>query len=185
MQAIGIYSRVGGHIQELPFPFRARPHAVLDGTRRSGAHMEVQRMKRWKRGAVCGAVSVLALALAGCEMTWVNVMIPDFQSKQVQGVWIWLSPGATGAFAHDMQVPVSPQIVSPPTSGTRTGEWQTVSDSSGQQQVTFLMAQPDPANPDGITVMIGLGVGTISGYVRVSTYNVVGESPLSQAATAL
>jgi|GEM_PF-1837716 len=142
-------------------------------------------MKRWRRGAVCCAVSGLALALAGCDVTWVNVMIPDFQSKQVQGVWIWLSSGATGTFAHDLQVPVSAQVVAPPTTGSRTGEWQTLSDSSGQQQVTMLMAQPDPANPDGITVKIGLVGPVPSGYVKVSTYNAAGESPLSTAEASL
>ena len=131
-------------------------------------------MKRLKRGAVCCAVSILGLALAGCNIGWVNVSIPDFQSKEVQGVWIWLSSG-TGTFTHDLQVPVQPM-----SSGV-----QTVPDPSGNQQSLIVMAQPDPANPDGITVKIGVVAPTVSGYVKVSTYNVAGESPLSDAETSL
>ncbi|HME72518.1 MAG TPA: hypothetical protein VKM54_22035 [Myxococcota bacterium] len=140
-------------------------------------------MKRLKRRAVCCAVSILALALAGCDVTWVNVMVPDFQSKEVQGVWIWLASGTTGTFAHDMQVPVSAQVVSSTTSGT--GEFKNILDSSGKQQLMILMAQPDPANPDGIIVKIGLVAPIASGYVKVSTYNAAGESPLSNAETTL
>jgi hypothetical protein len=142
-------------------------------------------MKRLKRGAVCCAVSILALALAGCDVTWVNVMIPDFQSKEVQGVWIWLALGATGTFAHDMQVPV--QTVSPPaTNGKETpGVLWTLPDSSGNQQLVIVAAQPDPANPDGISVKIGVVAPILSGSVKVSTYNAAGESPLSAAETSL
>ena len=140
---------------------------------------------RLKRGAVCCAMSIFALTLVGCDFVrWVNVMIPDFQSKEVQGVWIWRSSGATGTFAHDLQVPV--QVVFSPTSGTPTpAVFQTVPDSSGHQQVVIIMAQPDPANPDGITVKMGVGVGIVPCYIKVSTYNTAGESPLSAAETTL
>jgi hypothetical protein len=142
-------------------------------------------MKRLQRGAVYCAVSILALALSGCEFVrWVHVMIPDFQSKQVQGVWIWRSSGATATFAHDLQVPV--QVVSSPTSGSpNPAVFQTVPDSSGHPQLVVIMAQPDPANPDGITVKMGVGVGKVPSYVRVSTYNAAGESLLSDAEATL
>ena len=142
-------------------------------------------MTRWRRGAVCGVVSILALAITSCNVQWVNVMIPDFQSKQVQGVWIWRSSGATGAFSHDLQVAVPLQIVSPRVSGVQPGQWQIVPDSTGQGQLLFVMAQPDAANPDGITVKIGLVAPFTPGYVKVSTYNAAGESPVSDGETSL
>jgi hypothetical protein len=144
---------------------------------------EVQMMRRWKHGVLRCAVSVLVLALAGCDVSWVNVMIPDFQSKQVQGVWIWVSSNAAGTFAHSMQVPVPAQIVSP----NGSAQWQTTLDASGQQQGVFLLAQPDPANPDGVTVKIGIlsPYVSVSGYVKVSSYNVNGESPVSSAETSI
>jgi len=137
-------------------------------------------MNRWKRAAICCTVSALAFALVGCDIQWVNVMIPDFQSKQVQGVWIWYASGATGTFAHQLQVPVQTvfaQIGPNPTPGVL----ETASDPAGNQQMLVVNAQPDPANPDGITVKIGVVAPTVSGYVKVSTYNVAGESPISSA----
>jgi hypothetical protein len=83
---------------------------------------------------------------------------------------------------HYLQVPV--QVVLSPGTGTPlSGAVQTVSDSSGTKQVVIVEARADSANPDGIIVKIG--VGTIPDYVRVSTYNAAGESPLSEAETTL
>jgi hypothetical protein len=132
-------------------------------------------MKGLKRGAVCCAVSVLGLALAGCDIRWLNVSIADFQSKEVQGVWISRSSTTTGTFTHDMQVPV--QAANP--------MFQNILDSSGQQQSLVVTVQPDPANPDHVTVKIGVFAPSVSAYVKVSTYNAVGESPLSAAETTL
>ena len=140
-------------------------------------------MKHLRWGALFCAAPILALALTGCDFVgWVNVLIPDFHSKEVQGVWISCSPQAIGPFMHYLQVPV--QVVLSPGTGTPlSGAVQTVSDSSGTKQVVIVEARADSANPDGIIVKIG--VGTIPDYVRVSTYNAAGESPLSEAETTL
>ena len=140
-------------------------------------------MKRLRWGALSCVGSILALALTGCDFVgWVNVIIPDFYSKQVQGVWVWRSPQATGPFAHYLQVPV-PNVLSPTSDTPISGVFQNVTDSGGNQQVVIVRAQADSANPDGI--MLKIGVGTIPDYVKVSTYNADGESALSEAEATL
>ena len=111
----------------------------------------------------------------GLRFSWLTVSIADFQSKEVQGVWISRSSTTTGTFTHDMQVPVQ----------AGSGMFQNVLDSSGQPQSLVVTAQPDPANPDHVIVKIGVFAPSVSGYVKVSTYNAVGESPLSAADTTL
>jgi hypothetical protein len=57
-----------------------------------------------KASIVFEPASVLALAISGCDISRVNVGISDFRSKEVQGVWIWLSSPATGTSLHELQV---------------------------------------------------------------------------------
>jgi hypothetical protein len=139
--------------------------------------MEVQMRKRLKRGVLCCALSILALALAGCDVEWLTVLVPDFQTKQVQGVWISRSTSISGTYTHAMQVPVQA-----PGSGPL---FQDVPDSGGVQQSVVVLSQPDSTNPSAATVKIGVFAPRIPGYVRVSTYNTDGESPMSSADAAL
>jgi len=134
-------------------------------------------MKRLKRGVLCCALSILALALAGCDVEWLTVIVPDFQTKDVQGVWVSRSTSTSGTFTHAMQVPVQAPGTGP--------LFQNVPDSGGMQQSIVVVTQPDATNPAGATVKIGVFAPRIPGYVRVSTYNLAGESPLSAADVAL
>jgi hypothetical protein len=60
-----------------------------------------------------------------------------------------------------------------------------MTDSSGHQHLVVVVAQPGPATSNGISGKIGVVAPILSGYVRVAAYNAVGESPMSDAETAL
>ena len=134
-------------------------------------------MARAKRGALLLAAALLALGIQGCKWFEITVKIPDFDSRQVQGVWMWRKDPATGRFERAGQILFQP----PAASGT-----------VGAEELQYLVVQPDGAvfplrapvgrdrtTPDRVTVRLWYARYLDPGEYRVSTYNDSGESPLS------
>ncbi|HBZ68791.1 MAG TPA: hypothetical protein DEP35_03190 [Deltaproteobacteria bacterium] len=121
----------------------------------------------------------LVLPLLGCDLSWLQVEIPDFNSKQIEGVWIWRLSPQTNQYQRDTLVWF--QGVTTQTSG----EVLTYTSYAAQANVSLTAAiGPDPASSDGVTVTLGFERG-LPGVFKVSTFNAAGESPLSAQSEAL
>ena len=121
----------------------------------------------------------LVLLVLGCNPSWLTVGIPDFGSKQVEGVWIWRLSPETNRYERDTLVAF--QGVTTFTKGQILG-YATYA-IQGDASLTAAIAH-DPANPDGVTLTLGFQRG-LPGVFKVSTFNAAGESPLSGQSKSL
>ncbi len=134
-------------------------------------------MARAKRGALLFAAALLLLCVEGCKWFEVTVRIPDFDSRRVQGVWMWRKDPATGQFVRAGQIVFQPQAASA---------------AAGAEDLQYAVVQPDgtafplrapierdTTTPDRVTVRLWYARYLDPGEYRVSTYNESGESPLS------
>ncbi len=132
------------------------------------------------------AVSTLALAflvlpLVACESKDVVVRIPDFDSAQVDGVWVWRLDDATGQWVKDGQIDFGQLLLA---GGREQLEYENLGVAGGSaetQEGVALRADVlrDPLNPDQVTVELIYFRMSDPGEFRVTTYNDAGESPLS------
>lgn len=131
-------------------------------------------MSRGKRAFTLLAVALLLFAVQGCKWFEVTIRIPDYDSRKVQGVWMWRKDGATGQWQRAGQI-----IFQTPA-------------SPGSTELSYLVVQPDgtplplkapierdPKAPDQATVRLWYASQLDSGEYRVSSYDQSGESPLS------
>ena len=117
------------------------------------------------------------LPLGGCELgTQFRIVIPDFESAEVEGIWIWRED-AGGDFARDVEIKLGEPFVE---DGVELVEYTFV-DPDTEFELQF--AAPvvrDAVNPDqaelDLFALLWAGVGTF----KASTYNEFGESPLSE-----
>lgn len=136
-------------------------------------------MHRSLRHALRLALLPLALPLLGCDLSWLTVEIPDFHSKQIEGVWIWRLSPQTNQYRRDS--PVVFRNVTTLTSGPILS--YSVYSIQGNTTLTAGIT-PNPANPDIVTVTLGFQRG-LPGVFKVSTYNAAGESMLSSKSESL
>jgi hypothetical protein len=132
-------------------------------------------MARARRRLTLLGVSVLLLAVTGCKWFEVTVKVPDFDSRKVQGVWVWRKDSATGQWQRAGQIVFQPQ-----TAGTAPDELAYVvlqPDGSGLPLRTPITR--DSASPDQVTLRLWYARFLDAGEYRVSTYNQAGESALS------
>jgi hypothetical protein len=115
------------------------------------------------------AFAMVGLCATGCDVRPFRVQIPRFDTAQVQGLWVWRA-AASGEFERFQQIEFRD------LSQDEGGEYLRYSlDGSG---VSF--ASPvvrDPASPEDVTLT--LSFRRALGSFKLSSYNTVGESPLS------
>ncbi|HVP28122.1 MAG TPA: hypothetical protein VMW35_03050 [Myxococcota bacterium] len=118
----------------------------------------------------------------GCDLQWVNVVIPDFGSKQVKGVWIWRLSEQTGQYVRDTEIVFE---TTANAGGHDILSYETTSGPLGERGTLPTELVHDAQNPDQVTLQMGFMRLSAPGSFRVSTYNVAGDSPLSAASVQL
>jgi hypothetical protein len=134
-------------------------------------------MQRSLRHALRLALLALAVPLLGCDLSWLNVEIPDFNSKQIEGVWVWRLSPQTNQYQRDTQIQFGG--VTTLTSGDILSYTTNVNGATLTTGITR-----NSANPDVITVTLGFQRG-LPGVFKVSTFNAAGESVLSSKSESL
>jgi len=122
----------------------------------------------------CARVALVALAItaAGCDLVGFRIQIPDFTSRQVEGVWIWRQ-GAGGVFQRFAQLQFGD-----PATGPDGKQYLTYSVRGGELSVTLQSPlQGVPGQPSAVE--LELGFLHAKGSFKVSSYNAAGESALS------
>lgn len=136
-------------------------------------------MHRFLRHALLLALAALALPVLGCNPSWLTVEIPDFASKQIKGVWIWRLDPETHQYERDTLVRfegVTWVSTRPILSYFTYAQQGGISLTAGVER--------DHANPDHVTLTLGFERGA-PGVFKVSTWNAVGDSPLSSESRSL
>jgi hypothetical protein len=122
----------------------------------------------------------LMLGSTGCSFRWLHLVIPDYLASQVEGIEVWRLDEVTG----------SPQAVG----GIELVGISSVDLGGGPMDLMeYRLVLPDgslaetiyaepiwsAANPDDLELRVMFHSLSASGYIKVSTYNAVGSSPLS------
>lgn len=135
-------------------------------------------MPRALRGLVALSSLILLLPLLGCQFAeFVTIEIPDYDSSEVEGIWMWRDLG--GDFERAAEIRILDHHEE------EDGEFvvYSVRDADGDE----LLALPaaivrDEVNPDAVQISFFIHFSTGGGTFRASTYNAVGESTLSSQA---
>lgn len=142
--------------------------------------MDRPRSRWWLAVALLAG---LAIPITACDVSQVTVEIPDFQSSQVEGLWLWHLSDQTGQYERLSQVTFDSNPQSAVDSGTIT---YTIVAPDGQHEATILSAiTPSTTNPDSVTLTLYVERANQHGSFRVSTFNAAGESPLSSASITM
>ena len=124
------------------------------------------------------ALVVLVLPLLACNPSWLTVEIPDFNSKRVEGVWIWRL-SQSNQYMRDTLIVF--QGVTTLTSGQVLN--YAIYSNAGNMALTTAIDH-NATNSDVVTLKLGFLAGP-PGVFKVSTYNGAGESPLSSQSESL
>lgn len=139
--------------------------------------------RRFRRlPALLGLVACVAGGV-GCDLQWVNVTIPDYDSKQVKGVWVWRLSEQSGQFVRDTEIEFIEPIEG--TGGFELLRVETTTGPLGERASMPTGIERDVSNPDRVTLKLGFTRLSAPGEFKVSTYNTVGDSPLSAASAQL
>lgn len=155
---------------------------VIRVTGLCGAHV---RLRAPEEGAVVGHLgrrcSVLVLALAafafsGCDQAGITVRIPDFESAQVLGLWVWRWDGALQTYLphadvvfHEPQGKGSEETMVYEVPGPELG--------SHVRLKTPVARTPGKTDEVTLQLLIPRGAG---GKFKVSTFNEAGFSSPSR-----
>lgn len=139
-------------------------------------------MQRSIRRTAVFVLAALALCLGGCELKSFKVWIPDFDSSQVRGVWIY-QQGISGAYERLMQLVFTEPFYKDGEEILAYTVDGFVDEDGAQIHVETPLAR-NPANPDEVTIELWFPCDPPAA-IRVSTYNAVDESPLSDEAMYL
>ena len=120
------------------------------------------------------AILVLALPLGGCEFDVLLVAVPDFDSKQVQGLTLWRTASG-GAVQRALDVGfLEPRV---DEQGVEVIGYSYVVD--GEPVEVWSQLHRDATNPDRVVLgFVALPVPEGDRY-RISTFNTAGDSALS------
>lgn len=130
------------------------------------------RARRWARLLLAAG---LLLAVQGCKWFEITVKIPDFDSRKVQGVWVWKQDPISGQWQRAGQI-----LFDPAPSGTASKDLHyVVLQPDGFGLPLKAPVERDPKAPDQVTVRLWYARFLEPGQYRVSTYNAAGESSLS------
>ena len=134
-------------------------------------------MKRSIQRVVVLACAAIALCLGGCEVRSLRICIPDFESNRVGGVWVYQLSERSGEFER------MAQLVFTESFDKRGAEVLTYSidglvDAKGDKIHVEVEVARNPENSDEVTMDLLFPCDPPSA-IKVSTYNAIGESPLS------
>ena len=132
---------------------------------------------RWLAGV---AVILMALPLTACEWVQVGIRIPDFESSQVEGVWIWRFSEETEEFERVAQIQMDPES----SEGGSIVSYQIDYGEGTEPYHLWADLVPDE-DPDALNVVLWYPRVGAPGFYRASSYNAAGESPLSAEMVAL
>ena len=119
------------------------------------------------------ALVALAITAAGCNLGGVRIQIPDFMSRQVEGVWIWRQD-ASGAFQRFAQLHFEEAAT-----GADGKRYLTYWLQDGTATLTLhSLLESVPGQPSAVELELGF-LHADGGSFKVSSYNAAGESSLS------
>jgi len=134
-------------------------------------------MERSIRRAAVFTFAAIALCLVGCELKSFKIWIPDFDSNQVRGVWIYQTSTTSGEFEKLWQLVFTEpfdkegmEVLSYTADG--------FVDEEGNQVHVETQVVRNPENSDEVTMQIWFPCDPPSA-IKASTYNAIDESPLS------
>jgi hypothetical protein len=119
---------------------------------------------------------LLVVALSGCEYKQVTVRISDLEAAQVDGVRFWRLSETTGRFEPGGEVRFAHIAF---RKGVETLFYTVV---QGNGATSLSLSSPvvrDPAHPDRVTLQIWYPRIEEQGWFKVSSFNEVGDSSLS------
>jgi hypothetical protein len=125
---------------------------------------------------LCALVILLAVALSGCEYKQVTVRISDLEAAQVDGVRFWRLSETSGRFEPGGVIRFTEVGL---LKGVET-LFYSVLNADGSEGLT--LSSPvarDPAHPDRVTLRIWYPRMEEEGWFKVTSFNAVGESSLS------
>ncbi len=140
-------------------------------------------MTRILRLFVLVSLVAACLALMGCNMRKLHVVIPDFETSQVIGVDVWRVDVAQPVDLGDITF----GALSTYDFGGGSIEVieYFVPQADGSQLTLSAQVFRDPLVPEAIEVHLYFPNDTPAGWYKVSTYNSFGSSPLSAQQTQL
>ena len=130
--------------------------------------------------ALATALTVAAVVpFFGCGwLQSITVVISDFDSNDIQGVWVWREDVADGSYQRETEIRLEEPFMD---SGQQFLRYS-VRTPAGEQQLNIRtpIVRPNAGNPDAaqLTFFIVLSNGQ-AGSFKASTYNDAGESTLS------
>lgn len=133
-------------------------------------------MRRAIRRAFAITLCALALPISGCDLSFLTVRIPDFDSKKIRGIWISRRSETSGQYVHVSKVTFQTLTT---VSGSTILSYLSVVGPLGESASLTTGLQRDRSNPDIVTLKLGFQRLAAPGLFKVSTFNQVGESPLS------
>ena len=136
-------------------------------------------MERSIRRAAVFTFAAIALCLVGCELKSFKIWIPDFDSNQVRGVWIY-QQSSSGEYEKLLQLVFSEPFYREGMEALSYTADGFVGEEGNQIHVETQLVR-NPANPDEVTIEIMYPCDPPTS-IRVSTYNAFDESPLSDEA---
>ena len=132
-----------------------------------------EALMRSKRYLVLGVLLAL-LCITGCDLKSVVLVIPDFESAQVQGAFFYRENPANGAFLRETEIRFGSTYFE---SGEERVDYTTTNQGWADLDLTARVER----NGNNVLLRINWGAEGSPGSYRASTYNVAGESALSGA----
>lgn len=125
---------------------------------------------------------LITIPLSGCELRQIRLMIPDFDSSLVEGVQVWRLDDATGQPVAVGQLTFSEPYV---LQGEEVVDYTQLHADGSEGITVFTRLVRDPANPDTISIELAYDRLEPEGWFKISTFNSLGDSALSQGQTYL
>lgn len=139
-------------------------------------------MLHWmRRVAATGVAAALLLFVSGCTWTSFTVGILDFDTSQVQGLWLWRAD-ASGAFQRAARFDFSPPRLN---GSSEVMDYVVSMPGSTDTMPAQVSVQRSPTNPNQVALVLLYPRSEASGTYRVSSFNAAGESALSTTQSAL
>lgn len=143
---------------------------------------------RIARHALLVAIALLVLPLFACRWYGVTVLVPDFDSSEVEGVWFWRLSQDTGQYVRDGQIVFEDQAYTM-DDGRELLPYSLLTDDGIliHDALATVLAR-DSTNPDRVTLKLqyaAINKAGMSPTYRVSSYNAAGDSALSNETAVL
>jgi len=130
-------------------------------------------MVRSRIRAALAALALLGLCSTACDVKGFRVQLPGFETTEVRGLWLWRASPQTGEFERFAQIEFGSIVAE------GDFEFLPYTVTIGGSPFTFnALVTRVPAAPEDVS--LGLSFGQALGTFKISSYNAVGESPLSE-----